>query len=329
MKANKRVTIVEIAEACGVSKTTVGYALDEKNASKVSPEKVSLIWSAVNRLGYVPNRAAKALRTQKTHTIGVMLPEPGNDFYGRLAISLQRNLAKMGYTAFFVFWDHLDDASSVDKALEMLLSKGVDGLIACELSGVRFEKSPVPVVFWQSAPTGFDLVTNYPCVKEIYREIVGFLKIKGCRRFAVLAPFLDHGRPPLILKALEEVGMPPAPGHFFGGITSHETARKAAREILLMNQRPDVVFGNNDRIAISAMSEMLNAGVKVPEEMRFVGFDGTDEAEYSSPPLTTFHVPVEEATEKLLRLLFRRMEDKDAEPLTLNVRPTLVMRKSA
>jgi LacI family transcriptional regulator len=328
MHTKKRITIVEIAKACGVSKTTVGYALDEKTAAKVSPQKIELINSTVKRLGYVPNHSARTLRTQKTYIIGIMLPEPENNFYGRMALFLQKELAKRGYTALFSFWNDLDDAVNIDKTLKMFISRGVDGIITCELPGVHFENCPVPVIFWQTPPSGFDSVSNFPCIKSAYREIVGILKAKGCREFAIIAPFLSNGRPVLILDVLAKEGIYPKPEYLFDKVVSYETAQKAMREILQLKTRPDVVFGNNDIVTMGAMSEALNAGVKIPKEMKFVGFDGIDESKYFYPSLTTFYVSVEEATKKLLKLLFMRIENRNAKIVNLSVVPKLMVRNS-
>lgn len=324
---DRKITIVEIAKACGVSKTTVGYALNENTASKVSPEKIALINSTVNRLGYVPNQSAKALKTQKTNIIGVMLPDPDNNFHGQIAIKLQKKLAAKGYTALFVFWNDYDDFTRINSALKMFASHGVDGIITSELPGVNFENSSVPIVFWQNGPDGFDSVSNCDFIKKCYRKIVRNLKTKGCRKFALMVPNLQYGRTLQILEVLGEENVYP-PKKYIKKVFSRQTARKGMRDILRLKERPDVILGNNDAIALSAMSEALNNGINVPEEIKFVGFDGTEEAEYSFPSLTTFHVSVDELTEQLLKLLFRRIENSDAEIRTISVEPKLIIRNS-
>ena len=79
-----------------------------------------------------------------------MLPEPANSFYGNIVLSLQRQLARHGYTALFAFWETYDDVETIQRALDMLLSRGVDGIITGQLSGVHFEKCGVPVIRWQA-----------------------------------------------------------------------------------------------------------------------------------------------------------------------------------
>ncbi len=325
VQASEKITLVEIAKFCGVSKSTVGYALNDKTTGKVSPEKLKLINSAVKKLGYIPNSSAKALKSQKTYTIGIMLPEPDNNFYGRLTLSLQRELARKGYTAIFSFWNELGDVDSIDKTFKALIFRGVDGIITCELPGVHFENSPVPVVFWQNPLPGFDSVSNYPDTEGAYRRIVDVLKSKGAKKFAVMSYDLSIGRSPLVLNVLKSEGVYPSPEHLIEETFSYKSAYEAMQRLIADSMIPDAVLANNDVIAIGAMSGALNAGIKIPQKVKFVGFDGIAEARYFYPSLTTFHIPVEEVCEKLLQLLFRRMENRNSPPLTLSVEPQLIL----
>lgn len=327
MIANKKITIIEIAKACGVSKTTVGDALNENKSFRVSANTKERIESAAKRLGYVPNHSAKVLRTQKTNIIGIMLPNPNNSFHGEIALKLQKRLADRGYTAFFVFWSDDDDVKSINRALRTFNVHGVDGIITAELPGVHFEDCRVPVIFWQNAPKEFDSVTNIDTVKTGYQRLVRMLKEKKCENFAILSPKLKKGRTTQILEVLKDENVTPAPEHIVQ-VLSRKTAKEAMKKLLLLKKRPDVLLCNNDAIALSAMSEAVRSGVKIPDEMRFVGFDGTDEAEFSYPSLTTFKVSVDEATDRLLELLFRRIENVKAAPIKISITPELLIRNS-
>lgn len=327
MDLRKRVTIVEIAKECGISKTTVGDALNESRSFRVSLETKKQIDAAVKKLGYVPNRSAKALRTRKTNIIGVMLPDPGNSFHGNIALRIQKRLTDRGCTAFFVFWSDLDDAKSINKALKTFIAHGVDGIITGELEGVHFKDCPVPVVFWQNAPKEFDSVCNTDSVANGYRQLVNILQEKGCEKFSLLTPTLERGRTVKILDVLRDEGVTLYP-EYIKIASSRKTAHAVMQELLLLPKRPDVVLCNNDMMAISAMSEAIRNGVKVPEEMKFVGFDGTDEAKYSYPSLTTFKVSVDEAVDRLIELLFRRIKNVKASPRKVSIEPKLLIRDS-
>ena len=324
----KQITLKDIARECGLSLTTVSAAIRGQGKEyHLADDTVQKIKNVTNRLGYVPNRSAKALRTRKTNIIGVMLPNPGNSFHGNLALKIQKRLAERGHTAFFVFWSDFDDAKSINKALKTFIAHGVDGIITGELPGVHFKDCPVPVVFWQNAPEEFDSVCNIDSVKSGYQRLVRILKEKGCERFSLLSPTPNEGRTTRILEVLNTEGVALEAG-YLEIASSRKTAQEAMKKLLLLKKRPDVIFCNNDMIAISAMAEAVKSGVKVPDEMKFVGFDGTDEAEFSYPSLTTFKVSVDEAADRLLELLFKRMKNVKAKPEKVLIEPELLIRNS-
>lgn len=323
----KRVTIIDIAEECGCSKTTVACAMDERTAHKVAEPTRNRIRETAKRLGYVPNRSAKALRQHRTHTIGILLPEPANGFYGNLVMNLQRQLAQAGYAAFFIFWETFSDVHDIRKMLHTLLSRGVDGIIAGQPSNVlAIEECGVPVVLWQETEENFDTFSSYPCVKEAYGELLDILcGEKGCKTFAVMSKNPDLGRARIISELCLErgLGLP----QLIGGVDSMAKAKNAMQLLIAEKNKtplPDVILANNDYIALAAMTEAMNSGIRVPEEMRFVGFDGVPVTSYLCPSLTTFCIPPEMIAEKLIGLLMNRMQHPDAPYQHLSMQPELI-----
>lgn len=325
---NKRVTIIEVAEACGCSKTTVACALDERTAHKVAEKTRRKIFETVKRLGYLPNRSAKALRLRKNYTVGVMLPEPANSFYGNIVLNLQRELAKDGYTALFIFWQTRDDADTIRKAYDQLLCKGVDGIIAGDAPGVHFENSPVPVVYWKMTEN-IDSFSSFPYMKEVYEELFVLLEAKGCGTYAILAPDMNSGRAAIIREIMAEKKIPIREEFMLDGITSPEQAGEVMSSLLKHSKKwPDAVLANNDYIALASMAVALEQGIAVPEKMKFVGFDGIQEGAYLYPSLTTFYVPPAEIAKKLVYLFLRRQNEPDAPFQTLSLKPELIVRNS-
>ena len=129
------------------------------------------------------------------------------------------------------------------------------------------------------------------------------------------------------MEVLHEEGLAPK-AEYIENASNRKTAKEAIKRLLTLKQRPEVILANNDMLAISAMAEAMKNGVKIPEEMKFVGFDGTDEAEFTYPSLTTFKVSVDDAVEKLLELLFRRIENVKTKPLKISIEPELIQRES-
>lgn len=322
-----RITIIDIAEECGCSKTTVACAMDERTAHKVAQKTREKIYEAVRRLGYLPNRSAKALRLRRTYTIGVMLPEPANSFYGNIVLSLQRQLARHGYTALFAFWETYDDVETIQRALDMLLSRGVDGIITGQLSGVHFEKCGVPVIRWQE-PGDYDSFSSFPHMENAYERLLEILQSKRCRNYALITNALDAGRAAIIRKLFRRKRIPLRDEFLIDGVTSPHKACEAMQLLLRGGTLPDAILANNDYIALAAMAEAMKNGIRIPEQMKFVGFDGIPESEYLHPSLTTFFVPPDQIAEKLISLLFRRMENPDAAFMSLSLMPELIIRDS-
>ena len=322
-----RVTIIDIAEECGCSKTTVACAMDARTAHKVAQKTREKIYEAVRRLGYLPNRSAKALRLQKTSTVGIMLPEPANSFYGNIVLNLQRRLADHGYTALFAFWESYDDVETIQRALDMLLSRGVDGIITGQLSGIHLEKCGVPVIRWQE-PGDYDSFSSFPCMECAYERLLEILRGKGCRNYAIMTNALDRGRAAILLKLFAKHGIPIRKEFLIGGILSPCLAGEAMQKLLRDKTLPDVLIANNDYMALAAMAQAVKYGIRVPEQMKFVGFDGIPESGYLHPSLTTFFVPPEAIAEKLISLLFRRLENPDADFISLSLMPELLIRDS-
>ena len=270
---SKKVTIIEVAKECNCSKTTVACALDEKTAHKVAEKTRQKILATVKLLGYLPNRSAKALRLRKTYTVGVMLPEPANSFYGTIVLSLQRKLARSGYTALFAFWENYDDAETIRRALDMLLSRGVDGIITGQLSGIHFDTCGVPVIHWQE-PGNYDSFSSFPHMESAYARLLGILQSKGCKTYAVMSSNLDSGRAAIIQKLFQREKIPLRNEFLIDGVCSPKKAQEAMQLLLRSGNLPDVILANNDYIALAAMAEALKNGIRVPGEMKFVGFDG-------------------------------------------------------
>ena len=323
----ERITIVDIARECGCSKTTVACAVDARTAHKVAQKTREKIYEAVRRLGYLPNRSAKALRLQKTYTVGVMLPEPANSFYGNIVLNLQRQLADRGYTALFAFWENYDDVETIQRALDMLLSRGVDGIITGQLSGIHLEKCNVPVIRWQE-PGDYDSFSSFPDMECAYERLLAILREKNCRNYAIMTNALDQGRAAILIKLFARHRIPLRKDFLMDGIRSPYQASEAMRKLLRNKTLPDVLIANNDYLALAAMAQAVKNGIRVPEQMKFVGFDGIPESGYLHPSLTTFFVPPEAIAEKLIFLLFRRLENPNADFMSLSLMPELLIRDS-
>ena len=124
------VTMMDIAKVTKVSQPTVSLVLNGKAGVRVSKAKSDLIKETAKKLGYRANIAARALKTKRQYSIGIIMPM-ASSFYNNMVVEIQHSLISAGYTGIFAFWDSYDD---VDQAMNTVLDRDVDGIITWELT---------------------------------------------------------------------------------------------------------------------------------------------------------------------------------------------------
>ena len=322
----KNATIIDIARECCLSKSTVAYALNPQDCDKVSEKSRKKVFSAAEYLDYAPNIAARSLRANRTYSIGVMLPQPADYFYGALSMELQKVLWSKGYTAFFSFWDGLEDAASVKKNYEKLLPWNVDGIITCELEGVFPLETEKPFVFYQPMKT-----KNYDAVyvdSSVIIDGIKILKDKGYSKFALIAPEGTSNRKEAFFEAIRIFNLEKNPAWIFYGRGARTMGRDGMKHFLSLDNKPTAIIGHNDPITISAMNEAQRQGVKIPDEMAFMGFDDIEEAAFSLPSLTTFKVPLDKLAKTLTETLLERIDSPEKKITNKIIKPELIIRNS-
>ena len=125
MEKKKRVTLVDLAACCGLSKTAVGAILSHDPKYKVSPETKDMVLALARKMDYKPNLAAKALVSRKHYTVGMLFYSVKDRCYSEIMAAAQQKLAEKGYASLFAFWEDSDFMS----AFNMLADHGVDGII--------------------------------------------------------------------------------------------------------------------------------------------------------------------------------------------------------
>lgn len=320
----RKATIIDIARECGLSKTSVAYALSGKAGGKVSAKSVELINLTAKRLGYCPSIAARTLRSRRSQTIGILLPTPEISFYAELSSILQAKLHQRGYVSFFVFWSMIPDAGQVNRAGGLLASHGVDGIIACELKGMEFN-SGIPTVVYGREEPGIDSV--------LFNERKGFGKAvatlfgQGRSRIA----YIGHGdtqRSKGYLDGLRMAGLKAEPELIHYGGDSHESGLEGMRRFIALKRRPDAILCANDDVALAAMSEARRNGLRIPGEIAFVGADDSKGAKFAFPSLSSHRMSAAKAADELIESLFMRIDSPEAPPRSICLDLEFIPRES-
>ena len=330
------ITLEDVARHAGVSRATASRVV--RGDAGVVDDKIEAVRRAVAELGYVPNQAARQLVTRRTDTIALMVPEPDffvftDPFFARIAISVSRTFAREDVQLVTAF---AHSAGISNRAGAFLRDGRVDGAIivshhrAPELMDA-YLSSPIPIVF-----VGRPFVENPPKawvdVDNVKGGVLAARRLleAGVRHPAIITGTLDIAAADDRLQGfraeLAKTGITPVEveGHF-----TSESGEEAGKELLpaIEAGAVDGVFISSDPMAFAAMRVWQAAGIRIPEDLRVVGFDDVDRAVTFDPPLTTLVNPAEELGSAAARMIREIAEGTwDGEPVMLDTR--LVERRS-
>ncbi|WP_316976969.1 LacI family DNA-binding transcriptional regulator [Shumkonia mesophila] len=295
--AGHSVRLLDVAQEAEVSTATVSRALNDP--AKVRPDLAERVHAAIRRLGYVPHGAARALASQRSQTVGAVVPTLDNAIFARGIEALQQRLSEDGYTLLLAMseYDLAREVSQVGKLIE----RGIDGLM---LIGEAHDPRLYAMLDAKGLPYVnswvFREASPHPCIgfknKEAAHRIASYLIDIGHRDIAMIAGVSRHNdraadRIVGVRQAMTERGLqfPDAllvERHYDVG-----EGRQALRQLFDRPTPPTAVICGNDVIAFGALFEARTLGVKVPLDLSIVGFDDLDLASQVDPPLTTMHVP--------------------------------------
>ena len=334
MELRRRPTMDDVARAAGVSKATVSRVLAGiENAS--SAKTAEAVRQTATRLGYVVNSVAASLRSRQTFTIGLIVADVANPFFGGIASGVEARLSETGYSVLFA-----NTGNSVvreEAAVRLLVEKQIDGLIAAPSASVgeHFQDAKqrgVQVVLVDSEITGLavDCVTldNRAAGEAAVRHLLE----QGHRRIAIVTGPLDAAFDRQRLEgyqaALAAFGAPQQEDQVLREDLVTSGGEGAVARLLRLADRPTAVFVTNNMMTLGVLLGLNKAGVRIPEEISVVGFDDQDWYSVTHPPLTGvtnpgFDMGVAAADRLLLQL---RRKEATAERIVLPAR--LIVRDS-
>jgi LacI family transcriptional regulator, galactose operon repressor len=323
------VTIVDVARAAGVSKSTVSRVLDERlpRSQNATAERVRKVAA---ELGYVRDPLASGLRRVGTSTIGVVVPHLTDTVMAMLYEELAAAAATRGLFAVVATTEDNPDIERV--AVESLVRRRVDGLI---LTTARINTS-VPLEQAPSLPHVLALRTNGTSSASIGDDRLGahlatrHLLDLGHRRIGLVCgpPYASSARDREVgyRDALIEGGIPIDETLLAGDAFSMGAGEVAGRTLLDRTDRPTAIFAVNDNTAIGVMAAAHALGLRIPEDLSLVGYNDIPIVSRLPVPLTTVRVPFPQIAANALELL--REAGNDNPTRTLIAAPTLIPRKS-
>lgn len=326
-----RVTIDDVAQSAGVSKSTVSRALNREHRFFRSPS-AERIREIAHRLGYEPNPAAANLRRQRTNTIGVLVPRLTDTVMAMLYEEIAAACVRRGHHALVA--TSYDDAELERDNGTMLLRRRVDGLV---LTTARTDGGFCDALIRRGFPHVLALRSAGPSAAAVGDDrLGGYLATRhlidlGHRSIGLVAgPAYASsalGRRAGYEDALREAGLPVRPELIFSSSFGMESGEEAGRTLLGRPDRPTAVFAVNDNTAVGLLSSVQRAGLRVPEDLSVVGYNDIPLAARLPVPLTTVRVPFREIAEAAIDLLLD--VQAGGAPETRTFTPTLIPRASA
>lgn len=331
-RPKKHVTLKMLADYVGFAPATVSLVINQSEVAENIPQRTKdLIFAAAEKLHYRPNFVARSLRTQRTFSIGVIVPEISEGYETQVLSGIEDYLLNAGYFYFVASHRHKPDL--IDEYPKLLLGRSVDGIIAVDTPWKN--QLPVPVVT-VSGHNEVNGVTNVEIDHSLAAELaLRHLVQLGHRRVAFIKGQQFSSDTELrwnaITRAAQNLDLAIAPQlvtQLVGDKSSPQLGYKVTRKLIASRIPFTALFAFNDISAIGAIHALQEAGLRVPADVSVVGFDDIQSAAFQSPALTTVRQPLRKMGEIAAETLLRRIASKEPEskPTSIIVEPELVVR---
>ena len=325
----KKITLKQIARELDVSISTVSKAL--RNSIEISEDTREKVQAFAKLYNYRPNNIALSLKNRKTKTIGVIIPEIVHHFFSKVIRGIEQVANKRGYNVIVGLSNESFDKEVIN--MQMLANGSIDGFILSISKETLLQQDyhhfketisqGMPIVM-------FDRVVNeIECDKVIIDDLKGSknavskLLSNGCKHVAIITTkdYVSVGklRTQGYLEALEDYKMSPNSNLILkvdDELVSEDhliSLESEIEQLFLNNKKIDGVFAVNELYAIIAMKVARKRGMKIPEDIQFIGFTDGVLSKHATPSLTTVSQHGQEMGEKAAELLIEKLEHEDQE----------------
>ncbi len=310
-----RVTLMDVARHCGVSRATVSLVLND--SPLVAATTRDRVRQAMTELGYVYNRAAASLRTQHSDAIGVVLTNITNPYFAEFATGLQDILTSSGTVPLLAVSN--EDRELQHQLIKSLVERNVDGIVLVPAHGTTPDNLPnllgTPLVLLARRLQGMDVDYvgaqnrdgGYAAAEHLYSH--------GCRRIAFVGGFTDSSareeRAGGVAAFLNDHGLALEADHSVVCEPARPRAREAAMELLTQNSgvdgpNVDGIVCFSDVVAFGVLDAIADTGRSIGSEVRVIGFDDVHDAGLNRPSLSSVAVPARETGRRAAQLVLER-----------------------
>lgn len=336
----KEVTLKQIAENLGISITTVSKAL--KNYTDVSKKTKARVKDEAKKLNYKPNVFAVNLRTRRSRTVGLIIPEVVHHFFSTVVNGIIEYAEKKGYLVIIL---QSNESFKLEKRqIDLLISKRVDGIMislastTTDISHLQEVKElEIPLVMFDKISKLIDCSKIIINDREAAYKATKHLIDSGCKRIAhfrgALLPQNSIDRFLGYKKALEDHGLTyDSSLVYICDRVDYEDGITAAKQLLKDHDDIDGIFAITDLVAIGAISVFNDRGIQVPNDISIMGFSNWFISSAITPSLSTVDQPGYEMGKKTFKVLLKEMNAKKEgvpfEPITKVLKTKIIKRNS-
>jgi DNA-binding LacI/PurR family transcriptional regulator len=305
-----RVTLMDVARHCGVSRATVSLVLND--SPLVATKTRDRVRQAMAELGYVYNRAAASLRTQHSDAIGVVLTNITNPYFAEFATGVQDILTSRETVPLLAVSG--EDRDLQRRLIKSLVERNVDGIVLIPAHGTTPDDLPdllgTPLVLMARRLNGVDADYvgaqnrdgGYAAAEHLYSH--------GCRRIAFVGGFADSSareeRAGGVAELLSDHGLTLNADHSVVCEPARPRARDAAIGLLTKDPDVDGIVCFSDVVAFGVLDAIADTGRRIGSDVRVIGFDDVHDAGLNRPSLSSVAVPARETGRRAAQLVLER-----------------------
>jgi len=325
------ITIHDVGKKAQVSPSTVSRVIN--NTTRVSPKRRDQVLRAITELGYKTNIAARTLKTNKSLSIVCVVPEYSNPYFTEIYRGIQTEMNTNGYVTF------LYEGTDAKNVINNMIMRGVDGVIfdaiyrkvmktALTEAGIPFVQINTPAQY-----------SGQNCIRiDIFNatlKIIDYLRLMGHTKIGLITYKANNFPIREKFRAFKYYAETKNIANYRDCISEQEfSSVKATQGYAAMkdfiNRGIDLtaIIALNDFVALGAISAAIEYGLKVPHDISIIGFDNSEVAQHSNPPLTTVNIPTFKQGEIAAQMLIELMNSERAEPYSVELHTELIIRKS-
>ncbi len=319
-------TIKDIAKQTGLGLATISSYL---NGGNVRQKNKIAIEAAIEAMGFEVNQVARGLKTKKTMTIGVVIPELSNLFCTTILSLIEDRLREEGYAT--IVCDCRTDPQLEEQAVRFLLSKQVDGLISMPVSTTGAHLTPakekgIPIVLIDRKITGMDAVV-VDNIAACYEATAKLLSL-GHREIGIVCGPADITTAAERLEgyrqAFVDQGLPTSPSLIAMSDYTMQSGRDCLYKLLQQHPTMTAVLMTNYELTIGGMMAINELGLQLPEQLSVIGFDGLEFCKAMRPALSVVTQPHLDIARHTADQLLQRLQGDDSDSMTITLKTTFI-----